>query len=210
MYTLYYAPGAASLAVHWMLIEIGAPFELVKLDLAAGEQRKPDYLAINPNGVVPTLVVDGTPMSECAAILLLLAERHPEAAFAPPAGSPARLPYLQWMVHLTNTVQPAFRHWFFAAGPAGEENAERVKASVRPAIEAGWDRVDAWLAAKGPYMAGDRVTATDFMATMLMRWSRNMPKPATAWPDIAEYVARMKNRPSFKRLYEVEGLTEWS
>ena len=210
MYTLYYAPGAASLAVHWMLIEIGAPFELVKLDLAAGEQRRPEYLAVNPNGVVPTLVVDGTPVAECAAILLLLAERHPEAAFAPPAGSPARLPYLQWMVHLTNTVQPAFRQWFFAAGPAGEENSERVKASVRPVIEAGWERVDGWLAGRGPYMAGDRVTATDFMATMLMRWSRNMPRPATAWPAIGDYVARMKGRPSFKRLYEVEGLTEWA
>lgn len=210
MYTLYYSPGAASLAVHWMLIEIGAPHELVKLDLAAGEQRRPEYLALNPGGVVPTLVVDGTPMSECAAILLYLAERHPEAALAPAAGSAARLPYLQWMVHMTNTQQAAFRQWFYAAGPAGEENAERVKASVRPVIEGGWDRVDAWLAAKGPYMAGDRVTAADFMTTMLMRWSRNMPKPATAWPAIADYVARMKLRPTFRRLYEVEGLTEWA
>jgi glutathione S-transferase len=210
MYTLYYSPGAASLAVHWMLIEIGAPHELVKLDLAAGEQRRPEYLALNPNGVVPTLVVDGTPMTECAAILLYLAERHPETAFAPPAGSPARLPYLQWMVHMTNTQQAAFRQWFYAAGPAGEENAERVKASVRSVIEGGWDRVDAWLAAQGPYMAGDRVTATDFMTTMLMRWSRNMPRPATDWPAIVDYVARMKLRPAFRRLYEVEGLTEWS
>lgn len=210
MYTLYYAPGAASLAVHWMLIEIGAPFELVKLDLAAGDQRKPEYLALNPNGVVPTLVVDGTPMAECAAMLLLLAERHPEAALAPPVGSPARLPYLQWMVHLTNTVQPAFRHWFFPRGLAGEENAERVKDGVRPLIEAGWDRVNGWLAGRGPYMAGEQVTATDFMATMLMRWSRNMPRPATAWPAIADYVSRMKARPSFRRLYESEGLTEWA
>lgn len=210
MYTLYYAPGAASLAVHWMLIEIGAPFELAKVDLSAGEQRKPEFLAINPTGVVPALVIDGRPAAECAALLLLLAERHPESGLAPPAGSPARLPYLQWMAHLTNTVQPAFRQWFFAAGPAGEENAERVKASTRLLIEAGWDRVDAWLASNGPYMAGDRVTATDFMATMLMRWSRNMPKPATAWPAIAGYVARMKGRPSFKRLYEAEGLTEWA
>jgi glutathione S-transferase len=210
MYRLYYSPGAASLAVHWLLIEIGEPVELVKLDLAAGEQRRPEYLALNPNGVVPTLVVDGAPMAECAALLLFLAERHPAAGFAPPAGSAARAPYLQWMAHLTNTVQPAFRHWFFPQGLAGQENAERVKANVRPLIEAGWDRVDAWLAANGPYMAGDRVTATDFMATMLMRWSRHMPKPATSWPAIANYVARMKARPSFKRLYEIEGLTEWA
>lgn len=210
MYTLYYTPGAASLAAHWLLLEIGAPHELKKLDLAAGEQKRPEYLALNPNGVVPTLVVDGAPLYECAAILLLLAERHPEAAFAPPAGAAARLPYLQWMLHLANTVQPAFRNWFYPAGPAGEAHADAVKAGSVAPIEAAWDRVDAWLAAQGPYMAGDRVTATDFLATMLMRWSRNMPKPATEWPTIANYVARMKARPSFRRLYEIEGLTEWA
>jgi glutathione S-transferase len=54
------------------------------------------------------------------------------------------------------------------------------------------------------------VTAADFVTTMLMRWSRNMPKPATEWPAISGYVKRMKSRPSFKTLYEREGLTEWS
>ncbi|MGH6951361.1 MAG: glutathione S-transferase family protein, partial [Vitreimonas sp.] len=57
MYTLYYSPGAASLAVHWMLIEIGEPHELKRLDLDAGDHRKPEYLKLNPNGLVPTLVV---------------------------------------------------------------------------------------------------------------------------------------------------------
>jgi glutathione S-transferase len=66
------------------------------------------------------------------------------------------------------------------------------------------------LAAGGPYLVGDRVSAADFLATMLMRWSRNMPKPATEWPGIAAYIDRMKARPSFKVLYEREGLTEWA
>lgn len=209
MYTLYYAPGAASLAPHWLLLEIGAPHELVKLDLAAGEQRRPEYLAVNPNGTVPTLLVDGAPVYECAAILLLLAERHPESGFSPPPGAPARAPYLQWMLHLANTVQPAFRNWFYPAGPAGEAQAALVKEHTRPAIESAWDRIDRWLAARGPYMAGERVTAVDFLATMLVRWSRNMPRPATEWSSIRDYVARMKARPTFRRLYEREGLTEW-
>ena len=210
MYKLYYSPGAASLAVHWLLIEIGEPVELIKLDLAAGEQRRPEYLALNPNGVVPTLVVDGKPMAECAALLLFLAERHPVAGFAPPAGSAARVPYLQWMVHLTNTLQAAFRGWFYPQELVGEDNAARVKEAAGAQVAAAWDRVDAQLVATGGHIAGFDLTAADFLATMLMRWSRNMPRPATEWPAIRHYVARMKARTSFRTLYEREGLTEWA
>ena len=80
----------------------------------------------------------------------------------------------------------------------------------RSRIEACFDRIDAHIAAEGPYFLRERVSAVDFLATMLMRWSRNMPKPATQWPTIAGYVARMKGRPSFRTLYEREGLTEWA
>ena len=80
MYTLYYSPGTAALAVHLALIEIGAPHELREVDLEAGEQKSAAYRALNPNGVVPTLIVDGRPVAESAALLLLLGERHPECA----------------------------------------------------------------------------------------------------------------------------------
>jgi glutathione S-transferase len=210
MYTLYYAPGAASLAVHWMLIDLGVPFEAVRLDLEAKQHKQPEYLKLNPNGLVPTLVVDGTPVYECAALLMLLAERHPQAAMAPPLGSVARMAYLQWMVHLTNTLQAAFRGWFYPQELAGEENAARVKEAAGAQVAAAWDRVAAQLAATGGHIAGFDLTAADFLATMLMRWSRNMPKPATEWPAIRHYVARMKARTSFRTLYEREGLTEWA
>lgn len=210
MYKLHYAPGAASLAPHWMLIDLGMPFEGRRIDLAAGEHKRPEYLAINPNGLVPTLEIDGVPMYESAAILLLLAERHPEAKLAPEPGTPARRQYYQWMLHLANTLQPAFRQWFYPGEPAGEANAALAKESARERIEAAWDRIEAHLAANGPYLAGAGVTAVDFLATMLMRWSRNMPKPATEWPAIGAYVARMKSRPSFRKLYAREELTEWA
>ena len=209
MYTLYWSPGAASLCVHWMLIEIGEPHELRKLDLEAGDHRKPDYLHLNPNGLVPTLVVEGKPLYESAALLMLLAERHPQAGLAPAVGSPNRGLYTTWMFHLSNTIQSAFRGWFYPDQQAGTAATEAVKANARGRIESGWNRVELQIAAGGPYLLGDRASAADFLATMLMRWSRNMPKPATDWPAIADYVARMKSRPSFKALYEREGLTEW-
>ncbi|MGH8134738.1 MAG: glutathione S-transferase family protein [Steroidobacteraceae bacterium] len=210
MYSLYYSPGAASLAVHWMLIELGVPHELKKVDMEAGEHRGPAYLKLNPNGLVPTLVVDGTPLYEGAALMMLLAERHPQAGFAPPVGSPRRGLYMTWMIHLSNTLQAAYRDWFYPNRQAGPGNVDAVKESNRAKIEACWDRIETQIRAGGPYLVGDRVEAVDFLATMLMRWSRNMPKPATEWSTLANYVARMKARPSFRTLYAREGLTEWA
>jgi glutathione S-transferase len=210
MYTLYWSPGSASLCVHWLLLELGVDFEARRLDLDSGEQRTPEYLKLNPNGRVPTLIVDGAPAYEAAALLLLLAERHPEPSFPPAVGTRERTLYLQWMLHLANTLQPAFRHWFYPDEAAGADNAAAAKEAARTVIEGAWDRLSAHLGNGGPYVCGGAVSAVDFLATMLMRWSRNMPRTATAWPALAGYVGRMKARPTFKRLYEREGLTEWS
>lgn len=210
MYTLYYAPGAASLAVHLALLELDAPHQLERLDLQARQHKSPAYLKLNPNGVVPTLLVDGQPVYECAALLLLLAERHPGAGLAPPPGTPARAPYLQWMVHFANTLQPAFRAWFYPAEPAGEEAGAAAQESARLRIEACWDRLNAHLAHAGPYLCGAQYSMADMLGTMLMRWSRNMPRPAHTWPTLAKHAATMKSRPAFKEVYAREGLSDWT
>jgi glutathione S-transferase len=209
MYRLYFMPGAASLAVHWLLLELDVPHELVRVDGEGRQHKSADYLRLNPNGLVPTLVVDDRPYYESAALLLLLAERHADRGFGCAPGDARRGTYLQWTFHLSNTVQPAFRNWFYPDEAAGPEHAAVVKERARGGVEAAWDRLDAHLAAHGPYVLGDGPTAVDFLATMLCRWSRNMPKPATEWPAIAALVARMKARPSFATLYAREGLTEW-
>lgn len=210
MYSLYYSPGAASLVVHWLLIELGVPHELQPVDLKAGQQRTPEYLALNPNGVVPTLVIDGRPMHEAAAMLLWLADRHADAGLAPAAHAPARGAYYQWMLHLANAVQPLFRLWWYPQEAAGEVHADAVRAHVQPRIEAAWGRLDAHLAAHGPYLLGAAVSAADFYLVMLMRWSRNMPRDALQWPHLAALAQRLKARSSFKTLYEREGLSEWA
>jgi glutathione S-transferase len=209
MYTLYYAPGTASMAVHLALLEIGAAHELKRVDLGAGEQNSAAYLALNPNAVVPTMLVDGKPVYECAALLMLLAERHPELRLAPAAGSADRGLFLQWMLHFANVVQPAFRIWFSPEKYAGEGSVV-AKAIARQQIEAGWQRFDAFVAARGPYALGADFGVLDVYATLLMRWSRNMPKPATSWPALAALAARVKARATFRKLYEIEGLTEWA
>jgi glutathione S-transferase len=209
MLTLYFSPGAASLVVHWLLIELDVVHELRFVDFEAREHKSDEYLKLNPNGVVPTLLIDGEPVYEAAALVLHLADAYPSAGLAPAPGTVQRAHYYQWMLHLANTLQPAFRNWFYPGEAAGEANADATKESARVRIESGWDRIEAHLAEHGPWLLGGPMSAADFHLTMLMRWSRNMPKPATEWPNLAALAARLKARPSFKLLYEREKLTEW-
>ena len=208
MYTLYYAPGRAALAVHWMLIELGVPFEARLVDFAAKAHKSAEYLRLNPDGMIPTLVVDGKPYAECAALALMLAERHPEGGLEIPPGAPERPDYLQWMFYFANTLQPLYRAWFYTDEVGGAESAESVKAHALARIEKVWERVDARLR-KTPYIAGNNLSAVDFHATMLMRWSRDMPKAADQWDAIARYLERMKALKSFRIVHEREGLEIW-
>jgi glutathione S-transferase len=210
MYVLYGSPGTASMAVHLALLELDVPYEWRTVDLEARAHKSAEYLRLNPNGQVPTLIVDGQPYAECAALLLLLGERHPQAGLAPAPGAPQRATYLQWVVHLANTLQPAFRQWFYPQDFAAVEHEGEAKDFARARIEAVWQRLDAHLAAHGPYLLGERFSLLDLYATMLMRWSRNMPRPATVWPALAALAQRVKARPSWQRLYQIEALTEWA
>ncbi len=210
MYTLYYSPGSASLAVHLALLELGVEHRLEKLDLVAGAQHAPEYRRLNPRGQVPTLVIDGKAYFESAALLLLLAERHPEARLAPPPGSPQRPAYYQWMVFLSNSMGAMFRLWFMPKDLGPDELPSSVREAIRQKIEEGWSILDAHLGANGPYLLGAEVTVVDLLALMYMRWSRNMPKPATAWPALNRFAALMRQRPSWKKLYAIEELTEWA
>jgi glutathione S-transferase len=211
MYTLYHSPGTASMCVHQALIEANVPYRLVLVDLQAGQQRDPAYLKLNSGGVVPTLLIDDAPLTESAALLMTIATRHPEARLAPAENSSSRAAWYQWIVYLANTLQPAFRLWFYPADISDDANTQAVLgAAVRRKIESIWTRIDAHLVAQGPYLLGAEFSAADLMLIMLMRWSRNMPKPATEWEALNRYAARMKARPSWKRLYALEELSEWT
>ncbi len=210
MLTLFYSPGTASFVVHWLLIELGLPHELRLVDFEARQQKSPEYLKLNPGGVVPTLLVDGEPVTECAALAMHLADLVPAAGLAPTPGSIERARYYQWIAYCANTLQPAFRAWWYPDEPAGPEHAELAKAAAQSRIEACFDRLDAHLAAHGPYLLGENLSAADLYLTMLMRWSRKLPKPALDWPGLRAHADRMRARPSFRALYAVEGLEEWA
>ena len=209
--TLYYSPSTASLVVHWLLIELDVPHTLHLLDFDKREHKSPEYLKINPAGVVPALVIDGQVITEAAAIVMHLADLHPLARLAPDTATPQRAHYYQWILFMANTLQPAYRAWFYPAEPAGEANVDAVKQQARLKLEAAWEQVANHISSHGGlYLLGDTLTAADFLLTMLMRWSRNMPKPSDTWPVLQAYAQRMKARPAFKEVYAREGLTDWT
>ncbi len=208
--TLYGSASTASLVVHWLLIELDIEHELVLLDFDTRQQKSADYLALNPAGRVPTLVIDGQVLTEAAAIALHLADLHPQAGLLPAPGTEARAQAYRWMFWCANTLQPAYRAWFYADEVAGASNVDAVRDSARQQLEAGWARFAGHLQQGGPYVLGDRVSVVDFMLVMLMRWSRNMPVPSDTWPELKAYAERLKARPAFAEVYRREGITDWT
>ena len=136
-------------------------------------------------------------------LIATLAERHPDAGFAPAVGAPERADWLHWMVWLANRLMPDFRLWFYEGDLPGVD-----REVLRRRIEAAWDRIDAHLAGRR-FMVGDQLTTVDLQLTMLTRWSRNMPRPATAWPNIAAYLRVMRARPALREVHLREGVTDW-
>ncbi|MCC7274136.1 MAG: glutathione S-transferase, partial [Alphaproteobacteria bacterium] len=148
MYRLYTMPGAAGMAPHILLREIGAPHELVLLDEAAGALVDPEYRRLNPHGRVPTLADGELAIYESTAICLHLADRHPSSALAPPLGSGERAVFYQWMAFLTNSVQADEMIWFYPDRFAPPEVAAAVRAKIEDRLDRMFAVLDAALAGR--------------------------------------------------------------
>src|SRR4051812_9458077 len=130
MLSLYFAPGTSSMAPHIALHEIGVPFESCPLSFATGEQRRSPYLALNAEGKVPTLMIDGRPLTEVAAILYYLARTYPEARLMPRDDPERTAQVISWMSFIASTLHPArFR---------GAEHALSVYAIAEERLGAEW------------------------------------------------------------------------
>jgi glutathione S-transferase len=210
MYKLYWAPGSAAMAPHAMLEDIGAPFELIRIDIKTGEQDSPDYLKLNPHARVPTLVYDGDRVIyESTAICLFLADRHPEHGFTPGIASKDRGLFLQWMTYLTNTLQEGCMHWWhpekFVDG-ADQQAAVKRKAEQR--VAGMFQFLDAHLAKSGPYLCGAGFYVCDYYAAMLARWTRSMATPAHANPNVNALIRAVMARPAYARMLKAEGIEQ--
>ena len=203
---LHYYPGNASLLPHMALREAGAPFELCLVDRTRGAQQSTEYLKLNPNGRIPVMVDGDIVLFEAAAITMHLADRHPEAALAPPIGTPERGQFYKWMVHLTNTPQAEFRAWFYpwehVADPAA---ADSVKQAATARLDCMFDVIAIQLGT-APWLLGERFSAADLFLLMLVRWGRTMPRPPRDIPQLASHAQRVLGRPAVQATFAAEGL----
>src|SRR5256885_5327624 len=143
---LYFAPGACSFASHIALEEVGLPYETQKLNLAEGDQRKPEYLKLNPRGRVPTLVVDGHILTENVGIMTYVAGGHPKAGLWP-KDTWHQAQAVSTMAWISNTVHPAYGHLLRPARYVdGDDHQEAVKAKARANYEEYLREIDRLLA----------------------------------------------------------------
>jgi glutathione S-transferase len=210
MYQLHYFPANANAAPHMLLEELGVNYDLVLVDRANNAQKSPDYLKINPNGRIPTLVDDDLVVSEAAAIMLHLVDQHADASLAPPVGTPERATFYQWLTFLTNSLQEELMIWQYPDRLAGSDAsaADVVKRGAEARANTFLDVIEAHLAANGPLFLGNKLTAVDFYLVMLSRWARPMTRPPRSRPNIAKLLDRVTQLPSVRRAYAREGITD--
>lgn len=193
--TFYHNPKSRAAMVHWMLEEVGAEYETRVLSFEAGDHKKPEFLAINPMGKLPTLVADDTVITETPAIIAWLADTYPEAGLAPPAGSVERGTYYRWLFFGGSVFEPALIDEMFHRPPPDHPGA------------AGWVSYDAVIdvleqaIAHGPYLLGERFSAADVYIGSELYWATmfGAPRVKDSRP-IIEYLARL-DRPGRRRSF---------
>lgn len=206
MIQLYGAPGAANLAPHMVLEELGLPYEFVLVDTAKQEHKSAEYLKLNPNGRVPTLSDGEEVFYESAAICLHLCDRQPEAGLVPAFGSNARGQLYKWLTFLTNTLQPALIAYFYPERLSTEpSHAPGIKAQAEITALALYSQLDQHLGEHGPYLLGERFSVADLYLMMLVRWGRWFDTPPVLrFGHISTLVETLSARPAVQRAFAQE------
>jgi len=185
MLLLYFAPGSSSMATHIALHEIGAPFERRLVSFAKKEQHLPDYLGVNPEGKVPTLVIDGRPLTEVAGTLYYLAKTYPEARLWPQGGIEEEAQAISWMSLIASTVHPARR--------VGNERWREVFHFCEQRL-AGRE----W-AAGGAYSIADI-----HLLRLFWRFVDALAPERAPYPALFRHYDRMMARPAVKKTIQIE------
>jgi glutathione S-transferase len=190
----YHNPMSRAAMVHWMLEEVGAPYETRLLDFQKGETRTPEFLAVNPMGKLPAIVHGDTVVTEAAAIIAYLADAFPDAGLAPDPASRERGTWYRWLFFTAGCYEPAVLDRM--TGRAEPEKAmsgygsyEEVLGALEKALT------------PGPYILGDRFSAADVYLGAELWWTMNFGAPGVKENQrFVDYVARVTDRPAFRRV----------
>jgi glutathione S-transferase len=186
----YSSPMSRGRIVHWMLEEVGAPYRFEAVNLETGDQKKPEFLAVNPMGKVPAIVHRGTAVTECGAICAYLADAFPAAGLAPPLDSPARGTYYRWLFFACAVESAVIDRMLGRppgrSGALGYGSYEDAVATLEKAIT------------PGPYVLGARFSAADVYVGSQIGFGM-MVKALEPRPAFQEYAQRLQQRPAYQR-----------
>lgn len=206
-YVLHYAPDNASLIVRLALLELDQPFLTMLVDRRARQQDSPAYRRLNPAGLIPVLETPDGPLSETAAVLLWLVDRH--GALGPTASSPERAGFLKWLFFTSNTLHADLRMVFYPGQYApGAEAA--LHAGVTARMRRHYGLLDG-LAGSVPWFGGSALSVLDLYVVTTLRWAA-LYAPGGAWFRLADYpalqalAAGIEARPAMAEAIRAEGL----
>lgn len=188
---LFHSPQSRSLGALILLEELGADYELHILNMKAGEQRQPAYLAINPMGKVPAILHDGALVTEQVAVFLYLADLYADAGLTPVIGDPLRGPFLRWMVYYASCFEPALMDRTQNNPPAPPSRSPYGDFDTM--FKTLTDQLE-----KGPYILGDKFTVADVLWGTALTWT-TMFKIVPELPVIKAYIDRVNARPAVAR-----------
>jgi glutathione S-transferase len=189
--TFFHAPQSRSGGTRALFEELGVDCDLHVLSLKAGEQRQPEYLAVNPMGKVPAIVHGDTLITEQPAVFMYLADLYPQAKLAPPIGDPLRGPYLRWMVFYGSCFEPALVDKSMQREPAPPSTCPYGDFDTM--LKTLTDQLE-----RGPYLLGDTFSAADVLWGTALNWT-TMFKLVPELPVIRAYIDRIMTRPAMQR-----------
>jgi glutathione S-transferase len=189
--SFFHSPQSRSAGTRALLEELGADYELHLLNLKEGQQRQPDYLAINPMGKVPAIRHGDALVTEQPAIFIYLADLYPEAGLAPPVGDPRRGPYLRWLVFYGSCFEPAVIDKSMQREPAPPST--NSYGDYDTMLKTLVDQLE-----RGPYLLGDRFSAADVLWGTALNWT-TMFKLVPELPVVRAYIDRVLARPAMQR-----------
>jgi len=203
---LFYSPGSVSLACHIALAEVGADYEAVRLDFSKDEQRKPEYLAINPKGRVPALVTERGILTEALAILAYIAQAYPQAKLAPLDDPYAFAQVQAFNAYLATTVHVAHAHRMRGYRWANEEASfADMRGKVAQNMAECFELIGAEYF-KGPWVMGDQYTICDPYLFRLAGWLEGDGVEMARFPWLVKHFEAMRARPATRRAHEEQGL----
>jgi glutathione S-transferase len=198
--TFYYSPMSSATRIHWALEELSVPYERVKMDLTAGDQRKPEYLALNPNGKVPLVVEDGLPIYESLAILVYLGEKFGVEKGVFPALGPERAEALRWMAWSAVTLGDAVSRIIRNSDrfPAEQRNEPAREAAKKDLLEL-WGIVEKALEGR-EYLVGGHFTFADLAVAGLVMVTGRFGVEIGHLKNVQAWSARCTGRPAMGRV----------